>query len=239
MLMVEEEKFFAWLDGELPPEEAARVEAEVAADSELSRTAEEHRALAASLKGAFGSVVAAPVPARIAAAARPVQENVVDLAAARAERSARRTLPLWTQAAALAATLAVGVFTGNMLIPGNAGRVQSENGRLVAGGKLEEALYAQLASAPADQGPRIGMTYRDKAGAICRTFQDDNASGLACQEGGDWRIRGLFQGAEGQASDYRMAAGTDPRLMDMVDESIAGEPFDAAQEKTALSRHWK
>ena len=83
------------------------------------------------------------------------------------------------------------------------------------------------------------MTYRDKAGAICRTFQDDNASGLACRDGGDWRIRGLFQGEEGQASDYRMAAGADPRLMDLVDESIAGEPFDSAQEKAALSHQWK
>ena len=36
--MVEEEKFFAWLDGELAPEEAARVEAAVAADPELSAT---------------------------------------------------------------------------------------------------------------------------------------------------------------------------------------------------------
>ena len=47
--MVEEEKFFAWLDGELPAEEAARVEAEVAANPELSRKAEEHRAMAAKL----------------------------------------------------------------------------------------------------------------------------------------------------------------------------------------------
>jgi len=237
--MVDEEKFFAWLDGELPPEEAARIEAEVAADPEMSRKAKEHRALAASLQGAFGSVAAAPLPARIAAAARPVQENVVDLATARNERSVRRSLPLWTQAAALAATLAVGIFTGNMLIPSPGGPIQTEDGRLVAGGNLEEALYAQLASAPADHGPRIGMTYRDRAGAICRTFQDDNASGLACREGGDWRIRGLFQGAEGQSSDYRMAAGADPRLMDMVDQSIAGEPFDSAQEKAALSSHWK
>ena len=177
--MIEEEEFFAWLDGELPPEEASRIEAEVAASPELSRKAEEHRAMAAKLKGAFGAIAAAPVPD------------------------------------------------------------QTENGRLVAGGDLKEALHAQLASAQTGQGPRIGLTYRDKAGAICRTFQDDGASGLACREGGDWRIRGLFQGAEGQASDYRMAAGPDPRLMDMVDESIDGEPFDQNQERAALQHGWR
>jgi hypothetical protein len=237
--MVEEERFFAWLDGELSSEDAAQVEALVAADPELSRKAAEHRALTASLKGAFGAIAMAPVPGQIVSAVRPRQDKVVDLATVREERSARRSLPLWTQAAALAATLAVGIFTGNMLIPGPTGPVQTEDGRLVAGGKLEEALYAQLASAPADRGPRIGMTFRDKTGSICRTFQDDDASGLACREGGDWRIRGLFQGAEGQASDYRMAAGADPRLMDMVDESIAGEPFDAGQEQAARANDWK
>jgi hypothetical protein len=141
--------------------------------------------------------------------------------------------------AALAATLALGIFTGNMLIPGQSGPIQTENNRLVAGGELEGALYAQLASAPAEEGPRIGLTFRDQSGAVCRTFEDGNASGLACREGGDWRIRGLFQGAEGQSADYRMAAGADPRLMDMVDESIAGEPFDASQEKAAMERGWR
>ena len=237
--MVEDEKFFAWLDGELPPEEAARVESEVAADPELSRKAEEHRALAASLRGAFDTVAASPVPERIAAAARPAETQIVDLAAAREERAARRSLPLWGQAAALAATLAVGVFTGSILSGGPASPIHVQDGRLVAGGDLENALYAQLVSAPADHGPRIGMTYRDKSGAICRTFQDEGSSGLACREGGDWQIRGLFQGAEGQSSDYRMATGPDPRLMDIVDESIAGEPFDGAQERAALEQGWR
>ena len=76
--MIEEEKFFAWLDGELEPDEAARVEADVAADPELSRKADQHRALAASLQGAFATVSAAPVPDRISHAVE--RNNVVDLA---------------------------------------------------------------------------------------------------------------------------------------------------------------
>jgi hypothetical protein len=241
--MVEDEKFFAWLDGELPPDEATRVEAEVAADPALSRRAEEHRAMAAGLRRAFASVASAPVPDRIAAVVHPRKSNVVDLARVREVREARRT-PLWAQIGALAATLAVGIFTGNLLTGGilgggPTGPIASEGGRLVASADLEGALYTQLASAPADSGPRIGLTFRDKTGAICRTFQDDNSSGLACREGGDWRIRGLFQAAEGQGSDYRMAAGADPRLMDMVEESMAGEPFDGNQEKVAQAREWR
>ena len=35
----------------------------------------------------------------------------------------------------------------------------------------------------------------------------------------------------GQSSDYRMAAGQDPRLSELIAQMIVGEPFDAAQER--------
>lgn len=240
--MVDDEKFFAWLDGELPPEEAARVEAEVSADPRMSRLADEHRAMAVGLRNAFADIEAQPVPRRL--------EHVVDrddkiasLAEARAVRAARKPPSIWVQMGALAATLAVGVFAGNMMtgmsIRGSSSPIESEAGRLVASADLENALYARLASMPADSGPRIGLTFRDKSGAVCRTFQDQSASGLACREGGDWRIRSLFQASEGQTTDYRMASGQDPQLMEAVEASMDGEPFDAAQEKAALKRDWR
>ena len=243
--MVEEEKFFAWLDGELPADEAAQVGAEVAADPELSRLAEEHRAMAAGLRGAFGSVEAQPVPEGLQRSIESDRgEKVVSLADARASREVRRAPSLWVQMGALAATLAVGIVTGNMLsigfLPaGSSEPIQTEASRLVASADLENALYAQLASAPVDAGPRIGVTFRDKTGAICRTFEDRAASGLACRESGDWRIRSVFQGAEGPATDYRMAGGPNLRLLEEVDAIIDGEPFDAAQEKAAAEKGWR
>ena len=243
--MIEEEKFFAWLDGELPADEAARVEAEVASDPELSRLADEHRAMTTGLRGAFGSVEAQQVPERLRQSIESARgEKVVNLADARASREVRRAPSLWVQMGALAATLAVGIVTGNMLtrgfLPGGSSEpIQTEAGRLVASANLENALYAQLASAPAESGPRIGLTFRDKTGAICRTFEDRAASGLACRGGGDWRIRSVFQGAEGQSTDYRMAGGPNPRLLEEVDSIIDGEPFDAAQEKAAAEKGWR
>ena len=238
--MVEDEKFFAWLDGELPPEEAARVAAEVAADPHLSRLAEEHRAMTSGLCHAFAEVESQPVPERLQI---DRDEKIVSLANARAVQAARRVPPVWAQMAALAATLAVGVFAGNamsgMFTTGSSSPIEAEAGRLVASAELENALYARLASAPFDSGPRIGLTFRDKSGAICRTFEDRTASGLACREGGDWRIRSLFQTPEGQATDYRMASGPNPQLMEAVDAAIDGEPFDAAEEKAAAERGWK
>ena len=237
--MVEDEKFFAWLDGELPADEAARVEAEVAADPRLSQLAEEHRRMTAGLRGAFAQVEAQPVPERLARSLSQEPGTVVDLAEARERRAHRKAPSLWLQMGALAATLAIGIVTGNLLTGGAASPIAPEGGRLVASAKLEEALYARLASMPATSGPRIGLTFRDKAGAICRTFEEQSTSGLACREGGDWRIRNLYQSREGQASDYRMASGQDPQLMEAVEANIDGEPFDAEQERTAMERGWR
>jgi hypothetical protein len=239
MLMVEDEKFFAWLDGELPPGEAARIEAEVAADPRLSLLAEEHRKMTAGLRRAFGEVETQPVPDRLAGILSQEGGKVVNLAEVRERRSHRTPPSLWVQMGALAATLAIGIVTGNLLTGGVSSPIGAEGGRLVASAELEEALHARLASMPADSGPRIGLTFRDKSGTICRTFEEQATSGLACREGGDWRIRSLYQSPEGQASDYRMASGQDPQLMEAVEASIDGEPFDAEQERAAMRQGWR
>lgn len=229
--MTDQEEFFAWLDGELDDKAAARVEARVAADPALAKKARAHRALARQLRGAFDPVMAAAVPDRIGAAP-------VDFAAAR-ERRAARPISRTTQWAAIAATLAVGIVTGTMVSPGSSGPVTRENGALVASASLEEALYTRLASAPAGDGVRIGLTFRDQAGSLCRSFADEGTSGLACRADGDWKIRGLFQQDGGAPGEYRMAAGDDPRLATLIDESIAGEPFDAAAERKAKEAGWR
>jgi hypothetical protein len=236
--MVADERFFAWLDGELSGAEAAEVEARVAADPELRRLADEHRAFGARLRSAFDPIAAQPVPLEAYAPASQAT-NVTSFAEARVVRGRPFTQRFWAQAASIAVVFAIGVATGNTFFRGPASPIAPEGGRLVAAASLEQALYGQLASQPADTGPRIGLTFRDRAGNVCRSFTDSAASGLACLEGGDWRVRGVFQAPEGQASDYRMAAGADPRLTELVESTISGAPFDAAQEKHARDRGWK
>ncbi len=230
-----DEKFFAWLDGELEPAEAAAVEARVAADPQLAAVAEQHRALGAKLRAAFDPIAEAPVPERLRDAVRPPAE-VIDFAA---RREARRSMPSFPQWAAMAATLALGIGLGTIV---NSGRgsapVEIQGGRMYAAAALDDALDTQLASA-AQGDVRIGLTFRDGSGAICRSFADAGSSGLACREAGKWQLRGLFAAPEGQASDYRMAAGGDPNLGALIDSTIAGEPFDAGQEQTAKAKGWK
>ena len=236
--MVSDETFFAWLDGELGPGEAARVAAEVEADPELAAKAERHRALRARLTQGFGTIVDAPVPEQIlTAAARPAGAEVVDFAAARDSRETRwRSVPQW---AAIAATLAIGIFVGTMVPRHDSAPVALEDGKVYAAAALSDALDTELASDPSSGGVRINLTFRDQSGAICRSFTQAAASGLACRDKERWQLRGLFAAPEGQGGAYRMAAGMDPNLAALVTSTMAGEPFDGAREKAARDTGWR
>ena len=233
-----DEKFFAWLDGELTADDAAEVEARVAADPDLRALADQHRALGVRLRSVFDPIAAQPVALESFAPSSGAS-NVASFAEARVARSRPLTPRWWAQAASIALVFAMGMAAGNFVLSGPQATIESQDGQLVAAAALKGALNRQLASQPAGSGPRIAMTFRDKQGQICRTFIDQSASGLACLQGGDWRIEGLFQAPEGQTSDYRMAAGADARLAALVDSAIAGEPFDAAEERQARQSGWK
>lgn len=231
--MNDDEKFFAWLDGELEPAEAAEMEAKVAADPALARLAEQHRALGAQLRGAFDPLIDAPVPERLYV--QP-PAPVASIADARAKRETRRwSAPQW---AAMAATLVAGIVAGTMIPRSDNAPVESMGGKLYAAAALDRALDTQLASAPGGD-VRIGLTFQSAGGEICRSFTAAQSSGLACRDGERWQLRGLFAPPEGQSGDYRMAAGMDPNLAALVDSTIAGEPLDAAGETAARDRGWR
>ena len=230
--MTEEEKFFAWIDGELTPAEGAEVEARVAADPRLQRLAKQHRAFAAHLQGAFDPILAAQVPGPLQTALHP-RADIIDFESA---KRARRIPPVahWT---ALAATLVVGVFLGTMVPKQGTAPVAVEGGKIYAAAALNQALETQLASASAGD-VRIGLTFRDRSGDICRTFTDSGSNGLACHSRGRWQLKGLFAAPEGQSGDYRMAAGMDPNLAALVSSTMTGEPLDASGERAERDKGW-
>ena len=234
-----DERFYAWLDGELGPDDAAEMEARVAADEGLSRLAEQDRALRATLSGAFETVVQKPVPDGLLAAANRTDQSaeVIDFAGKREDRQARRTaVPQWM---ALAASLAVGVLIGSTVLNQAAsGPVSQQSGNLYAAGALSEGLDKHLASAPAPGSVQIGTTYRDKSGAICRTFTVERSSGLACRDQGLWRLQALLASPAESATQFRMAGGIDPALADIIASNMVGEPLDAAAERAAMEAHW-
>jgi len=234
--MTGDEKFFAWLDGELEDADAREMEAIVAADTRLARLAEQHRAMQSRLRHAFDPVIESEVPERLHSALFDDSPPGIDAAAGAVRRTLTWTaLPQW---AAMAATLVIGLLIGLMVPQRSTGPVQVEAQKIYAAAALDRALDTQLASAP-EGGIRIGLTFRDRSGNICRSFTQPGASGLACRSGERWQVLGLFAAPEGHASEYRMAAGMDPNLAALVDSTMAGEPLDAAQEKIARDEGWR
>ena len=231
--MTDEEKFFAWLDGELAPADAAEFDLRVANDPALAKMAEEHRSLRRDLERAFDPIIGSPIPPRLSAPLRTA-DNVINFPTGKRNR----TMSPLSQWGAIAASLAIGLVIGVGVPSRTTSPVRIDASGLHAAETLNRALDTQLASAPSSD-VRIGITFRDHSGSICRTFTEASATGLACRSGNGWNVKGLFAAPEGQEGGYRMASGMDPNLAQMVGTAMSGEPLDAGAEQAAKSRNWR
>lgn len=233
-------RLMAYVDGECDADERARFEAAMADDPTLAAEVAAERALRVRLHDAYAPVLDEPIPARFAALMAPPPAEATDLAAHRARRAApsHRGAPRFALAAALA-LLALALWS--LRPPSSAVRMQ--DGALVAGDGLARSLDHGLASAP-EAGARvsIGLTFRDDAGAICRSFSLHDGSGLAglaCRSGDGWRVDVLARG-ETDAGEVRQAAADVPAAVQAgIDARLRGGAFDAAAERAARDAGWR
>ena len=216
---IDETMVIAWVDGELAPAEAARVEQAVAADPALRDLAEAHRAMRARFAAAFGPIADEPV-------ALPSAE-IVSFTAARAKRMRHLWVP-----GAIAASLVVGLFVGEMERPMG---VRDRADALALAPTLAHALDTQLSGGA---GPvRVALSFRAQDGAYCRSFSATHLDGVACRTGDGWSLRYAAPAAT-PGGDYAQA-GSDPARASAIAAIIAGEPLDAAGERAARARGWR
>jgi anti-sigma factor RsiW len=245
--MMDDARLIAWIDGELEPAEAEAVAAAVAADPALAARADTHRRLKARISAAFGPLLEEPVPIP---ERRPAP--VVSLAAARAERQERaqsemrarqpdRTPRRWAWPGAVAACLLAGILVvhqvggGGVPLPGGQG-IGDRAGALALAPQIADALDTQAAG---QAGPvRVALSFKDKAGAYCRSFSAEHLGGVACRAGGGWQLRYATPAGATTQGDYRMAGG-DAATMQVVQAMMAGDPLDAGQERKARDAGWK
>lgn len=233
--MTDEEALFAYIDGELEGEDRKRIEAKIAADPALQEMVVEHRALAGKLRGAFSTLLDAPIPEALSMTAA-ADATVASMAERRSRRDLRRSSWSMSHWAAMAATLVAGIIGGAVFSSGGE-PVTERDGQLVASNWLEDALDAQLAGTQDGSGPvRIGLTFRKDDGAICRSFAAEATEGVACREGKLWQLRGLLHRERVQTGDYRLAASSG--TADLIDGLIVGEALDQKQERAARAAGW-
>lgn len=232
------EELAAFADGELAEPRASEVAAAIGADPELARQLAAHRALRQALTAHFNPIAAEPVPDRLRALLTGAAADadtappaaVIDLAAARASREARRKIPRWTWVVgpAIAATLGLLVF-----------RPPGASGPDYAGTQLAAALDSRLSSDPVAPGePRILASFARADGAMCRAYAGQRQSGIACRDSDGWRIERTGEGVR-ESGDYRQAGSPAQAIMAAAQEMASGPALDQAGEQAARARGWR
>lgn len=244
----------AFLDGTLDNDALIdAIEAAINADPLLAQRIEalaEGDDTAAAVRAAFDPVLAAPVPDHLTRIVVPPPAEVINLAAARAQRTVstpandRGSNWRWPQFGALAASLALGVMIGGPLLSG---------GGDAAGGSLVLAsadVNAMLNTAPSGQAVDLAslgtgevvLTFKGADGQLCRQFMVEGSGGatsdaLACA-GDDktWQIEAFGRRAA-PAGEMKLAGGdAAPAVVAAVDAIIASDPLVGDDEAALLKQ---
>jgi len=236
---ITDEVLMAYADDELDAATRSEVECAIAANSELAKQVDRHRALRTQLSNAFGAVLDETIPEHLKAAVSGQQSSsITNLAQARAAKNTAQQTRRWSPAnwMSIAASVTLGVLLGHF-VPG-----EQHRDSIVANAALERALSEQLASNSADSAVQIGVSYLAKSGDYCRSFAtagNDATAGLACRSNNTWQIRMLMPAEKSSGAAYRTAGSTIPAaILDRVNHDINGEPLDAEQEATVVKRGW-
>lgn len=234
------EQLHAYLDGQLGPDDVARIAAALAADPELVRELEAQQRVRDRLRAAFDPVLEEPVPERLRAAASGTG-SVVDLGRRRGTKAAaslqRRP---WWPGLGMAAALALGIVIGPRLTPDDA-LIARADGALLARGELARVLSGSR-SGEGLGDVVAGFGFRDDGGRLCRSFnlrQADAMAGLACRVESGWSIEVLAE-SEAAGGELRTASSAlPPAVLEAIDSRIVGEPLDADGEASAIARDWR
>jgi hypothetical protein len=239
---ISDELVQAYVDGELAPDEAARVRAAMAADVLVAARVERARALKARVRGAFDPVLDEPVPSRLTALlTRPAEEDarpgVGPLRMRRDGHAARWRRPL----IALAATVAALAIASWLQMP--SADMAVRDAALVARGELARRLDRALASAPdAASNVSIGLTFRATDGRICRSFvaTSSRLAGVACRDDSGWSLPVVSRIDPVAPGELRQAASDVPaEVQSAIDARMQGDAFDAVQEQRARDAGWR
>lgn len=258
---VSQDMVMAYVDGELAPEDAARIARAIEADPGLAASAAIYQMTRRALAEDFARALDPVVPDRLRAL---VMGEVAVEGAEKSVESTRQVVPLrpyrrasrwlqqpWAQGVAaalfLGIGLAVGLATGSRLSD-QSPTFQSLIGPLPDGHPLAAVLESSRSAqavASGDVSIQAVQTFAAASGDICREFEFNSDSeggvGVACRNANRWTVKATFAAAirSDPGGGFRVASGADPAGLEAVLDALdASEGFDAAVEACLLSNKW-
>ncbi|WP_421789764.1 hypothetical protein [Hyphobacterium sp.] len=227
-----DEDILAYVDGEMPADEIAALEAAAANDPDLAARIDRQHKLARKIHARYAPIANEPVPERFA--------DLLGVEEAPQKQSASQQLkavfarPLVAPAASAFASLALGLFFGAQVLGPEPG-ITGENN--LAGAQLARALSSETGNADWT----LPITFRDEAGRYCRVFQgaETRTSGLACRTGEGWAVELLTRSPDSAAGGFQLAGSALPEeLTAAIDARIEGDPLSPDDIVSALSADW-
>lgn len=230
-MTISPEMLAAYADGELDELGTARVERALNEDPALAEQLEALMSLKTTLSAHYDPILVQPVPAiltaPIAAAAR-----IVDLGSVRAARQRwfeRPALRYGGGAIAAAFALALFVFAGR----------QGAGPTDLVEPSLASALDHQRSGVAGPDGTTVLLSFRDRAGTLCRGYAAKAGSGIACHDDKGWTVRVRGGAGEAMQGDYRQAGTGDAAVMAAAQDMAADGALDAEQEAAAIASGWQ
>jgi hypothetical protein len=227
----------AYVDGALPPEEVARLEAHLARSPADRRYVEQLGQMNALLSAAYAEPMREPLPARLRG-----------LFAGRR----RRRAPLWPAAAtALAASIAllIGVALGRGLVEPAPGIVAGPVATaLPLHDLLEERPSGHTADLRGAGDVVLVASFLDGAGRPCREFESADTAGsartraVACRESATWNVLVAITEPDVPEAreDFVPAGSFSASAFDVVlDHLDAGMVLPPDQEAALIARGWR
>jgi hypothetical protein len=243
----------AYLDGELPQDEADRLSERLAVEPLLARRLESMRASDDATRGLFANLDAMPMP-----------PGVLDLLQEKsAPRETSNVVPFPTRVARQFFQVPVAVAASVALLAGflvhdllqRTSTVGDDLGATVAGKVthgtelyelLESGVSAETELLAAGTRGRLLLTFQDATGDYCRQLELSSdirsVQVVACRRTGDWQMEALEFGPAATADgQYQPASRGSAPAVDAAIDALIGtnEPLDAEAESRLVKGGWK
>lgn len=241
-IKITDEQLTGFLDGELPPEDMARIKKAVENDIELQIRQEEFLRADVLWQDAVSATQTGDVPQAVLDMLKeddvtPVNDN--------------DNLRRWRLPVAASLAFAIGLTVPSFLNSEGTGF----DGTVLAG-QIQQGnpVYAMLEGTPSAQSVKLGgneavtakpvLTFATSDGSYCREFIISTMSSatrnVACRSDKSWDVLMTSRTRPISESEYQtVSAETDQAIDSLIDNIIDGIPLEKHAEKSLLDTSWK